>query len=84
VHGGELQKFEPGWRLAIGTVLGSMGAAVGSVGGVGGGGFFIPMLTLVIGFDTKTTTALSKCEDLWKCKDFSSSGASQLQCLSHV
>ncbi|KAH9542647.1 hypothetical protein CY35_13G018300 [Sphagnum magellanicum] len=53
-------KFEPGWRLAIGTVLGSLGAAVGSVGGVGGGGFFIPILTLVIGFDTKTTTALSK------------------------
>ncbi|CAK9200824.1 unnamed protein product [Sphagnum troendelagicum] len=53
-------KFEPGWRLAIGTVLGSLGAAVGSVGGVGGGGFFIPILTLIIGFDTKTTTALSK------------------------
>ncbi|CAM6028830.1 unnamed protein product [Sphagnum balticum] len=53
-------KFEPGWRLAIGTVLSSLGAAVGSVGGVGGGGFFIPILTLLIGFDTKTTTALSK------------------------
>ena len=29
--------------------------------GVGGGGIFIPMLTLVIGFDAKSSTALSKC-----------------------
>jgi hypothetical protein len=56
------QKFEPSWRLAIGTFLGFMGAAFGSVGGVGGGGFYLPILSLVIGFDTKTTTALSKCE----------------------
>ncbi|KAH9568557.1 hypothetical protein CY35_03G083600 [Sphagnum magellanicum] len=53
-------KFEPSWRLAIGTFLGFMGAAFGSVGGVGGGGFYLPILSLVIGFDTKTTTALSK------------------------
>ncbi|CAK9220269.1 unnamed protein product [Sphagnum troendelagicum] len=53
-------KFEPSWRLAIGTFLGFTGAAFGSVGGVGGGGFYLPILSLVIGFDTKTTTALSK------------------------
>ncbi len=33
------------------------------MGGVGGGGFYLPILSLVIGFDSKTTTALSKCEE---------------------
>ncbi|BAT05280.1 Os08g0389700 [Oryza sativa Japonica Group] len=35
-------------------------AAFGSVGGVGGGGIFVPMLTLIIGFDAKSSTAISK------------------------
>lgn len=39
-----------------------VGAAFGSVGGVGGGGFFIPMLTLIIGFDQKSAIAVSKCK----------------------
>ncbi|KAI5001548.1 hypothetical protein ZWY2020_026198 [Hordeum vulgare] len=29
--------------------------------GVGGGGIFVPMLTLIVGFDTKSATAMSKC-----------------------
>ena len=29
--------------------------------GVGGGGIFVPMLNLVVGFDTKSAAALSKC-----------------------
>ncbi|KAK8581978.1 hypothetical protein V6N12_072178 [Hibiscus sabdariffa] len=33
----------------------------GSVGGVGGGGIFVPMLSLIIGFDPKSATAISKC-----------------------
>ncbi|KAF2568232.1 hypothetical protein F2Q68_00027478 [Brassica cretica] len=33
----------------------------GPVGGVGGGGIFVPMLSLIIGFDPKSATALSKC-----------------------
>ncbi|KAK4336564.1 hypothetical protein RND71_044082 [Anisodus tanguticus] len=41
--------------------FGFFAAALGSVGGVGGGGIFVPMLTLVIGFDPKTSTAISKC-----------------------
>nr|XP_018680461.1 PREDICTED: uncharacterized protein LOC103981523 isoform X2 [Musa acuminata subsp. malaccensis] len=52
-------KFE--WRIAVGSVIGFLGAALGSVGGVGGGGIFVPMLTLIIGFDPKSSTALSKC-----------------------
>nr|AFK35007.1 unknown [Medicago truncatula] len=50
-----------GWRIVVGSIVGFFGAALGSVGGVGGGGIFIPMLTLIIGFDPKSSTALSKC-----------------------
>lgn len=50
-----------GWRIVLGTIVGFFGAAVGSVGGVGGGGIFVPMLTLIIGFDAKSSTAISKC-----------------------
>ncbi|KAK9130931.1 hypothetical protein Sjap_011418 [Stephania japonica] len=50
-----------GWRIVVGSVIGFFGAAFGSVGGVGGGGIFVPMLTLIIGFDPKSSTALSKC-----------------------
>ncbi|XP_008792340.2 sulfite exporter TauE/SafE family protein 3-like [Phoenix dactylifera] len=53
--------MEFGWRLVIGSLIGFFGAAFGSVGGVGGGGIFVPMLTLIVGFDPKSSTALSKC-----------------------
>ncbi|KAK9079315.1 hypothetical protein SSX86_000986 [Deinandra increscens subsp. villosa] len=49
------------WRIMLGTLIGFLGSAFGTVGGVGGGGIFVPMLTLVIGFDTKSAAALSKC-----------------------
>ncbi|KAL2539235.1 Sulfite exporter TauE/SafE family protein [Abeliophyllum distichum] len=49
------------WRIMVGTVIGFFAAALGSVGGVGGGGIFVPMLTLIIGFDPKSSTAISKC-----------------------
>ncbi|KAK4375434.1 hypothetical protein RND71_006111 [Anisodus tanguticus] len=48
-------------NLNLGGEFGFFAAALGSVGGVGGGGIFVPMLTLVIGFDPKTSTAISKC-----------------------
>lgn len=57
-----LQEIRFGWKIMVGTVIGFLGAAFGSVGGVGGGGFFVPMLTLVIGFDQKSSTAISKCK----------------------
>ncbi|XP_062008371.1 sulfite exporter TauE/SafE family protein 3-like isoform X2 [Rosa rugosa] len=50
-----------GWKIVVGTIIGFLGAAFGSVGGVGGGGIFVPMLTLMIGFDQKSATAISKC-----------------------
>lgn len=50
-----------GWQIVLGTIIGFFGAAFGSVGGVGGGGIFVPMLSLIIGFDAKSSTAISKC-----------------------
>ncbi|KAG6740413.1 hypothetical protein POTOM_055863 [Populus tomentosa] len=52
-------KFD--WRIVLGSIIGFFGAAFGSVGGVGGGGIFVPMLSLIIGFDPKSATAISKC-----------------------
>ncbi|MCL7045240.1 hypothetical protein MKW94_028179 [Papaver nudicaule] len=52
-----------GWRIIVGTIVGFFGAAFGSVGGVGGGGIYVPMLTLVIGFDSKTSVPISKCKN---------------------
>ncbi|XP_062212264.1 sulfite exporter TauE/SafE family protein 4-like [Phragmites australis] len=49
------------WRVVVITVVGFLGSAFGTVGGVGGGGIFVPMLNLVVGFDTKSAAALSKC-----------------------
>ncbi|CAJ2632473.1 unnamed protein product [Trifolium pratense] len=54
-------ELKAGWRLGLATVIGFLGSAFGTVGGVGGGGIFVPMLTLIIGFDTKSAAALSKC-----------------------
>ncbi|KAK1429422.1 hypothetical protein QVD17_11631 [Tagetes erecta] len=54
-------ELEFNWRIVLATVIGFMGSAFGTVGGVGGGGIFVPMLTLIVGFDTKSAAALSKC-----------------------
>lgn len=56
------QDLEFGWQIVLGTFVGFCGAAFGSVGGVGGGGIFVPMLSLIIGFDPKSSTAISKCK----------------------
>lgn len=49
------------WRSVLGSFTGFLGAALGSAGGVGGGSVFIPTTHLILGFDTKSSTALSKC-----------------------
>lgn len=59
----DLQELKFDLRIVLGTIIGFFGAAFGSVGGVGGGGIFVPMLTLIIGFDAKSATAISKCKD---------------------
>ncbi|KAG6502614.1 hypothetical protein ZIOFF_034899 [Zingiber officinale] len=60
-HGERAKPMEFGWEIAVGSMIGFFGAAFGSVGGVGGGGIFVPMLALIVGFDPKSTTAISKC-----------------------
>jgi len=57
-----LQEMEFGWQIVLGSFIGFCGAAFGSVEGVGGGGIFVPMLSLIIGFDPKSSTAISKCK----------------------
>ncbi|XAR64611.1 hypothetical protein NMG60_11008358 [Bertholletia excelsa] len=54
-------ELELNWRIVLATVIGFSGSAFGTVGGVGGGGIFVPMLTLIVGFDAKSAAALSKC-----------------------
>ncbi|KAK4799726.1 hypothetical protein SAY86_025091 [Trapa natans] len=54
-------ELEIDWKLLVATVIGFLGSACGTVGGVGGGGIFVPMLTLIVGFDTKSAAAISKC-----------------------
>ncbi|GMI92542.1 hypothetical protein like AT2G25737 [Hibiscus trionum] len=54
-------EMEFNWQIVLGSLIGFFGAAFGSVGGVGGGGIFVPMLSLIIGFDPKSATAISKC-----------------------
>jgi len=52
-----------GWKIIVGSIIGFLGSAFGTVGGVGGGGIFVPMLTLIVGFDAKSATAISKCKN---------------------
>ncbi|XP_058747526.1 sulfite exporter TauE/SafE family protein 4-like [Vicia villosa] len=54
-------ELKPSWKLALATVISFFGSACGTVGGVGGGGIFVPMLNLLLGFDAKSAAALSKC-----------------------
>ncbi|XP_055812195.1 sulfite exporter TauE/SafE family protein 4 [Solanum dulcamara] len=54
-------ELEFSWKIVLATVIGFLGSACGTVGGVGGGGIFVPMLTLLLGFDTKSAAAISKC-----------------------
>lgn len=63
-----VQDLEPSWRLVLATVIGFLGSACGTVGGVGGGGIFVPMLNLLLGFDTKSAAALSKCNKHFSLK----------------
>ncbi|KAK1367746.1 hypothetical protein POM88_033838 [Heracleum sosnowskyi] len=55
-------KWNFNWRIVVASIIGFCGAAFGSVGGIGGDGIFVPMITLVIGFDPKSATAISKLE----------------------
>ncbi|KAI3992668.1 hypothetical protein MKX01_007990 [Papaver californicum] len=50
-----------GWRIVVGSIIAFVASAFGSVGGVGGGGIYVPMLILIIRFDAKSAISISKC-----------------------
>ncbi|KAK4726592.1 hypothetical protein R3W88_031509 [Solanum pinnatisectum] len=53
--------LEFGWRVIVGSVVGFFAVVFGSLGDTRGDGIFVPMLILIIGFDPKTSTAISIC-----------------------
>ncbi|CAI7881918.1 unnamed protein product, partial [Closterium sp. NIES-54] len=52
--------FVFGPRVVLAALISLVGAALANAGGVGGGGLFVPMFNLLLGYDAKTSTALSK------------------------
>jgi len=48
------------WRVALGTILITAGATGAAGGGIGGGGLYVPLLIIVIGFETKEAVAVSQ------------------------
>ncbi|MCO5575000.1 hypothetical protein L7F22_028797 [Adiantum nelumboides] len=52
--------FQP-WRIVGGLLCGSLATALSSAGGIGGGGLYVPIFNLILGFDSKTSAALSSC-----------------------
>ena len=59
--------MEFGWRVIVGSVIGFFAVVFGSLGDDRGDGIFAPMLILIIGFDPKTSTAISVCKYLHAC-----------------
>ncbi|KAK6773462.1 hypothetical protein RDI58_028700 [Solanum bulbocastanum] len=53
--------LEFGWRVIVGSVVGFFAVVFGSLGDTRGDGIFVPVLILIIGFDPKTSTAISIC-----------------------
>ncbi|KAL8512047.1 hypothetical protein ACS0TY_018489 [Phlomoides rotata] len=53
------QLEDKGLQFLLAGVLSFIAAAISSAGGIGGGGLFIPILTVVAGFDLKMASAYS-------------------------
>ncbi|KAH7373546.1 hypothetical protein KP509_17G061700 [Ceratopteris richardii] len=49
------------WRIIAGLLCGAVATALSSAGGIGGGGLYVPIFNLVLGFSSKTSAALSSC-----------------------
>lgn len=45
--------------MVLAGVFCFMAASISSAGGIGGGGLYIPILTIVVGFDLKTASSSS-------------------------
>ncbi|KAI5080051.1 hypothetical protein GOP47_0005530 [Adiantum capillus-veneris] len=52
--------FQP-WRIVGGLLCGALATALSSAGGIGGGGLYVPIFNLILGFNSKTSAALSSC-----------------------
>ncbi|XP_028805324.1 sulfite exporter TauE/SafE family protein 5 [Neltuma alba] len=60
----QLQKFQetqfhPSTHLIVAGILSFIASSISSAGGIGGGGIFIPILTIIAGLDLKTASSLS-------------------------
>lgn len=51
-----------GWQIIVGSIIRFFGASFRSMGGISGDSNFVTMLSLVIRFNLKSTTILSKCK----------------------
>ncbi|MCO5556891.1 hypothetical protein L7F22_010445 [Adiantum nelumboides] len=49
------------WRIISALICGALAAALSSAGGLGGGGLYVPIFNLLLGFNSKTSAALSSC-----------------------
>ncbi|KAH6764606.1 Sulfite exporter TauE/SafE family protein [Perilla frutescens var. hirtella] len=49
--------FKPNLQFVVAGILSFFAAAVSSAGGIGGGGLFIPILTIVVGLDLKRASS---------------------------
>ncbi|BBN07405.1 hypothetical protein MPTK1_4g03600 [Marchantia polymorpha subsp. ruderalis] len=52
-------ELELNTRTGVGIVLGGLGASLCTAAGIGGGGLFVPLFSLLLQFDSKTSAALS-------------------------
>ncbi|XP_054791515.1 sulfite exporter TauE/SafE family protein 2-like [Prosopis cineraria] len=52
-------QFYPSSHLVVAAILCFIASSISSAGGIGGGGIFIPILTIIAGVDLKTASSLS-------------------------
>ena len=48
------------WRVVLGAIAVTIGATGAAGGGIGGGGLYVPLLMIVVGFDTKEAVPVSQ------------------------
>ncbi|KAK7246652.1 hypothetical protein RIF29_41522 [Crotalaria pallida] len=58
-HGFQETQILISWPMVLAGVLSFIASSISSAGGIGGGGLFIPILTIVAGLDLKTASSLS-------------------------
>ncbi|MCO5551387.1 hypothetical protein L7F22_004890 [Adiantum nelumboides] len=58
---GETEVEMQTWRIVSALICGALAAALSSAGGVGGGGLYVPIFNLLLGFNSNTSAALSSC-----------------------